>query len=77
MSFFGLINGGFAGLIWSYIAVFVGFIFVYASMAELASMYDDLVPATCIGLSRNPGLRRREVSITGYPNLLRENIKDS
>lgn len=36
---FGLINGGFAGLIWTYVAVFTGFIFVYASMAELASMY--------------------------------------
>lgn len=40
VSTFGLIDGGFAGLIWGYIAVFIGFIFIYASMSELASMQD-------------------------------------
>ena len=77
VSSFGLINGGFAGLIWCYIVVFVGFIFVYASMAELASMYDPWVPAGYISLSWNSGLRHRAVNITGCLNLLHENIKDS
>lgn len=38
VSTFGLVDGGFAGLIWGYVAVFIGFIFIYASMSELASM---------------------------------------
>ena len=38
VSAFGLINGGFGGLIWCYIGVFIGFVFVYASMSEMASM---------------------------------------
>lgn len=38
VSTFGLIDGGFGGLIWCYIGVFVGFVFVYASMSEMASM---------------------------------------
>jgi amino acid permease len=35
----GLINGGSAGLFWSYIWTFVGFTFVELSLAEMASMY--------------------------------------
>ncbi|KAM7211553.1 amino acid transporter [Rhypophila decipiens] len=35
---FGLSNGGTAGLIWGYFAVFLGFGLVVASMAEMASM---------------------------------------
>ena len=35
---FGLINGGTAGMIYSYIFTFVGFMLVIASMAEMASM---------------------------------------
>ncbi|KAF2114202.1 amino acid/polyamine transporter I [Lophiotrema nucula] len=35
---FGLGNGGTAGLIYTYIGVFIGFTFVSASMAEMASM---------------------------------------
>lgn len=35
---FGLINGGTAGLIYCYLATFVGFIAVIASMSEMASM---------------------------------------
>lgn len=35
----GLINGGLAGLFWSYIWTFVGFTFVEMSLAEMASMY--------------------------------------
>ncbi|MCJ1469212.1 hypothetical protein MMC07_007845 [Pseudocyphellaria aurata] len=38
VSTFGLIDGGLGGLIWCYVGVFSGFIFVYASMAEMASM---------------------------------------
>lgn len=38
VSTFGLIDGGFGGLIWCYVGVFTGFVFVYASMSELASM---------------------------------------
>jgi choline transport protein len=34
----GLINGGLAGLFWSYIWTFVGFIFIVLSLAEMASM---------------------------------------
>jgi amino acid permease len=34
----GLVDGGAAGLIWSYIWTFFGFIFVVASLAEMASM---------------------------------------
>jgi amino acid permease len=34
----GLINGGSAGLFWSYIWTVVGFTFVELSLAEMASM---------------------------------------
>lgn len=34
----GLINGGLAGLFWSYIWTFVGFVFIVLSLAEMASM---------------------------------------
>jgi len=37
-SVFGLANGGTAGLIWGYFIIFVGFGFVTASLAEMASM---------------------------------------
>ena len=40
-----LIDGGTAGLIWGYIAVFIGFVMVYASLAEMASMYAPQCPA--------------------------------
>jgi choline transport protein len=35
---FGLGNGGPSGLIYTYIGVWIGFILVIASMAEMASM---------------------------------------
>ena len=38
-SLFGLINGGTAGLIWGYLFVWVGYMLVFASIAEMASMY--------------------------------------
>jgi hypothetical protein len=34
----GLVDGGPAGLIWSYIWTFFGFVFVVMSLAEMASM---------------------------------------
>lgn len=34
----GLVDGGLAGLIWSYVWTFIGFSFVMASLAEMASM---------------------------------------
>lgn len=34
----GLVDGGLAGLIWSYVYTFLGFSFVMASLAEMASM---------------------------------------
>jgi len=33
-----LTNGGTAGVIWAFLIVFVGFLFVYLSIAEMASM---------------------------------------
>jgi choline transport protein len=38
-SVFALSNGGTAGLIWGYLIVMVGFGFVVASLAEMASMW--------------------------------------
>lgn len=35
---FALLNGGTAGLIWGYLIVWVGYLMVFASMAEMASM---------------------------------------
>lgn len=34
----GLVNGGTAGLFWSYVWTFVGFTFVELSLAEMSSM---------------------------------------
>ena len=35
---FVLIDGGLAGFVWGYIAIVIGFLFVYASLGEMASM---------------------------------------
>ncbi|KIH92615.1 amino acid permease [Sporothrix brasiliensis 5110] len=35
---FGLVNGGKAGLVWGYLIVWVGYMLVFASIAEMASM---------------------------------------
>jgi choline transport protein len=35
---FGLVNGGTAGLIWTYLFSFTGFLAAVISMAEMASM---------------------------------------
>lgn len=41
---FGLGNGGPSGLVYTYIGVWIGFILVIASMAEMASMYVSVFP---------------------------------
>ena len=35
---FVLIDGGLAGFVWGYVAIVIGFLFVYASLGEMASM---------------------------------------
>jgi hypothetical protein len=37
-SYYGLTNGGTAGLIWGYLVVWIGYMMVFASIAEMASM---------------------------------------
>jgi choline transport protein len=37
-SMFALTNGGTAGLIWGYLIVWVGYMLVFATVAEMASM---------------------------------------
>lgn len=37
-SSFALINGGTAGLIWGYLIVWMGYMLVFATIAEMASM---------------------------------------
>lgn len=37
-SAFALINGGTAGLIWGYLIVWMGYMLVFATIAEMASM---------------------------------------
>lgn len=38
-SAFALTNGGTAGLIWGYLIVWVGYMLVFISIAEMTSMY--------------------------------------
>lgn len=38
-SVFALTNGGTAGMIWGYLIVWAGYMLVFASIAEMASMY--------------------------------------
>lgn len=38
VAFFGLLNGGPAGLVWGYFWVWFGYLLVFASVAEMASM---------------------------------------
>ena len=41
---FVLTDGGLAGFVWGYIAIVIGFLFVYASLGEMASMSVKLPP---------------------------------
>lgn len=51
----GLTDGGTAGLIWGFIGVSIGFSLVYASIAEMASMY---VTESLLPLTRSPLINR-------------------
>ncbi len=37
-SLFALLNGGTAGMIWGYLIVWIGYMLVFATIAEMASM---------------------------------------
>ena len=57
----GLIDGGLAGLFWTYIWTFVGFGFVVLSLAEMASMfviYKELLLHNPLTFIQGPHLRR-------------------
>ena len=43
---FGLLNGGTAGLIWGYLIVWIGYMLVFASIAEMASMFVGRAPSS-------------------------------
>ena len=51
----GLTDGGTAGLIWGFIGVSLGFTLVYASIAEMASMY---VTVSLLLLIKSPLISR-------------------
>lgn len=38
LSTFGLINGGLAGLVWRYLIVWIDYLLMFASIAEMSSM---------------------------------------
>ncbi|RMZ87610.1 hypothetical protein DV736_g5158, partial [Chaetothyriales sp. CBS 134916] len=51
-STFGLLNGGTAGLIWGYLFAWIGFLLVFASISEMASMlFSYLRWSVSLGLS--------------------------
>jgi hypothetical protein len=47
-SVFALTNGGTAGMIWGYLIVWAGYMLVFASIAEMASMYVNEAPPSSI-----------------------------
>lgn len=62
---FVLINGGSGLLFWGFIGVCAGMLMVYASLAELSSMYDVLPRRDNHSIDFNPGRPRLAVSIIG------------
>ena len=38
-SLFGLLDGGTAGIVWGYLICWIGYAMVFASIAEMASMW--------------------------------------
>jgi hypothetical protein len=58
-------NGGTAGLFWNYLITTVGLAFLYASMAELGSVYVELQPSTPTLLLMGLGFRPLVASIFG------------
>jgi hypothetical protein len=65
----GLVNGGPAGLFWSYIWTFIGFTFVEMSLAEMASMQVLALPVTsyCL-IVRHAGHQHPAVNTIGSQN---------
>lgn len=60
----GLVNGGIAGLFWSYMWTFVGFTFVEMSLAEMASMCVARDPGLGVSLTCTQGTNvRRPISL--------------
>jgi hypothetical protein len=58
-STFGLINGGLAGLVWTYLGAYAGFLMVIASMAEMASMrVQPFEIATLLTVYQGPNIWR-------------------
>lgn len=73
----GLINGGLAGLFWSYIWTFVGFTFVEMSLAEMASMYVSIVQMSCeTRTDTHSGLQHLAANTTGSLNLRHHSISN-
>ena len=72
----GLTDGGTAGLIWGFVGVSLGFTLVYASVAEMASMYVGIHGLFLILLTYK-GPRLLVGSTTGYRNLHRERDRSS
>jgi hypothetical protein len=69
---FALINGGTGGLVWGYFIVWMGYLLVFASIAEMASMYvtaHSMTVQMTILTSANVVLPRRAANITGCPSL--------
>lgn len=73
----GLINGGLAGLFWSYIWTFVGFTFVEMSSAEMASIYVSIVQKICeTRTDTHSGLQHLAANITGCLSLRHHSISN-
>jgi hypothetical protein len=65
-STFGLINGGLAGLVWTYLGAYAGFLMVIASMAEMASMRVTAIEiATLLTVYQGPNIRRSISLVNG------------
>jgi hypothetical protein len=66
-----LLTGGFPNLFWGFIVNVCGMLFVYASIAELASMcVTNLVTERESHPDNVPGRPQLVDSITGFPSLL-------
>lgn len=61
-----LTDGGTALLFWGFIAVTIGMIMVYASLAEMASMYDFVLVCSICFLTCSQGLQPPVDNIIGY-----------
>jgi len=73
-----LYTGGFPNLFVGFIVNVCGMLFVYASIAELASMYVNSRNAdwrTSDPADAIAGPRQLEDNIIGYPNLLRQEYR--